>query len=183
MFEKLLARIATTLEEAGLDYMVIGGQAVLLYGEPRLTKDIDVTLGVGPEQTAWVVRLVRAMKLEPLVDPEPFVQETLVLPCRDPDTEIQVDFVFSFSPYEQQALQRTRSVELSGASVRFAAPEDVIVHKMVAGRPRDLEDVRSILLKNPSVDRTYVRRWLSAFTEALDQSLLEQFEQILQEVE
>jgi hypothetical protein len=29
--------------------MVIGGQAVLLYGEPRLTKDIDITLGEGIE--------------------------------------------------------------------------------------------------------------------------------------
>lgn len=29
--------------------MIIGGQAVLLYGEPRLTKDLDVTLGIGLE--------------------------------------------------------------------------------------------------------------------------------------
>jgi len=29
--------------------MVIGGQAVLLYGEPRLTRDIDITLGIGVE--------------------------------------------------------------------------------------------------------------------------------------
>ena len=45
MFEDILRRVAQQLEGAGLPYMVIGGQAVLLYGEPRLTKDIDVTLG------------------------------------------------------------------------------------------------------------------------------------------
>ena len=45
MFEKLLERIAQGLTNGGIPYMVIGGQAVLLYGEPRLTKDIDVTLG------------------------------------------------------------------------------------------------------------------------------------------
>ncbi len=183
MFETLLARIATTLEAAGLDYMVIGGQAVLLYGEPRLTKDVDVTLGAEPGKLSRVLALVREMELEPLVDPEPFVRDTLVLPCHDADTEIQVDFVFSFSAYEQQAFRRTRSVELAGASVRFASPEDLIVHKMVAGRPRDLEDVRSVLLKNPSVDRAYVRRWLADFSGVLDQPLLEQFEQMLQEIE
>ena len=45
MFENLLKRIAQSLKNAGIPYMVIGGQAVLLYGEPRLTKDIDITLG------------------------------------------------------------------------------------------------------------------------------------------
>ena len=46
MFEKLLKRLAVALDHVGLPYMVFGGQAVLLYGEPRLTRDIDITLGV-----------------------------------------------------------------------------------------------------------------------------------------
>ncbi|PSQ88963.1 MAG: hypothetical protein BRD45_04750 [Bacteroidetes bacterium QS_8_64_10] len=184
MFEKILTRIGATLEAADLDYMVIGGQAVLLYGEPRLTKDIDVTLGVGPEQVAEVVDLVRQMNLKPLAeDPESFVRETMVLPCQASDTEVQVDLVFSFSPYEQQAFERTQSVEMSGTHVQFASPEDVIVHKIVAGRPRDLEDVRSILLKNPSVDQEYVRHWLTDFSASLGRPFLDQFENILREVD
>ena len=47
MFLKLLAKIANELRKLRIPYMVVGGQAVLLYGEPRLTKDIDITLGVG----------------------------------------------------------------------------------------------------------------------------------------
>ena len=50
MFQKLLTKIANELERLRLPYMVIGGQAILLYGELRLTKDIDITLGVGVEQ-------------------------------------------------------------------------------------------------------------------------------------
>ena len=46
MFEKLIARIGRELKRADLSYMIIGGQAVLLYGTPRMTKDIDITLGV-----------------------------------------------------------------------------------------------------------------------------------------
>ena len=38
MFETLLARLAGALSAAGIPYMVIGGQAVLLYGAPRLTE-------------------------------------------------------------------------------------------------------------------------------------------------
>jgi len=36
MFKSLLAKLATALVNANIPYMVIGGQAVLLYGEPRL---------------------------------------------------------------------------------------------------------------------------------------------------
>ena len=43
MFKDLLEKIALGLEEAGMPYMIIGGQAVLLHGEPRLTRDIDAT--------------------------------------------------------------------------------------------------------------------------------------------
>ena len=45
MFESLIVKIAEELKKADLSYMIIGGQAVLLYGTPRLTKDIDITLG------------------------------------------------------------------------------------------------------------------------------------------
>ena len=42
MFEALLSKIAQSLGGAELPYMIIGGQAVLLYGTPRLTRDIDL---------------------------------------------------------------------------------------------------------------------------------------------
>lgn len=44
MFQALLQQIARGLDSRGIPYMLIGGQAVLLYGEPRLTRDVDVTL-------------------------------------------------------------------------------------------------------------------------------------------
>jgi hypothetical protein len=54
MFGPLLERIAIALDGAGIPYMIIGGQAVLLYGEPRLTKDIDITIGAGPDRLTAV---------------------------------------------------------------------------------------------------------------------------------
>jgi hypothetical protein len=41
MFAALLERVARKLEDLDVPYVVIGGQAVLLYGEPRLTRDIN----------------------------------------------------------------------------------------------------------------------------------------------
>ena len=66
-----------------------------------------------------------------------------------PDSSIRIDFILSESGYELEALSRARVVKTGGAGVRFAAPEDLIVHKIIAGRPRDLDDVRAVLAKNP----------------------------------
>jgi predicted nucleotidyltransferase len=181
MFEALLTRVAQQLEGAGLPYMVIGDQAVLLYGEPRLTKDIDVTLGATLDRLPEVLELVEAMGLEPLVDPEQFTRETMVLPCRDPGTEVRVDLIFSYSPYERQALERARPIELAGDQVRFASLEDVIIHKVIAGRPRDMEDVKGMLIKNPGADIDYVRSWLQDFADSLNERFQERFEQVLDE--
>jgi len=50
MFEQLLSRIAAELKRAELPYMIIGGQAVLLHGQPRMTKDIDFEALLPPIQ-------------------------------------------------------------------------------------------------------------------------------------
>ncbi len=179
MFENLLERIAQSLKNAGIPYMVIGGQAVLLYGEPRLTKDIDITLGGDLTRLQDVLSAVREMRLTPLVDPAIFTRETMVLPCSDPETGIRVDLIFSFSPYEQLAISRARIVRIGEADVCFASLEDLLVHKIVAGRARDLEDARIILLKNPKADLAYIRHWLSEFSSLTNENCLDRLGRIL----
>ena len=158
--------------------MVFGGQAVLLYGEPRLTRDIDITLGVDPSQPAPVLRVIEELQLRTLVDDVgAFLQQTFVLPVVDPKTNVRVDFVFSLTEYERQAIDRSKIVRISGVDVRFVSLEDLIVMKVVAGRPRDLEDVVSVIRKNPGFDRAYVEKWLNQFDSELDGRFLLAFRQ------
>ena len=183
MFEQLLESIARGLERLGIPYMLIGGQAVLLYGEPRLTRVIDVTLGTGPQRLVELLEWVRSSGWEVLVEaPADFVGRTMVLPCLEPASGIRIDLIFSFSPYERQAIERARRVPVAGAEVRFASLEDLIIHKVLAGRPRDLEDVRSILLKNRAFDVEYVHRWLREFDRSLGEKSLERFEELRQKL-
>jgi hypothetical protein len=183
MFEKLLEKIASELDKSNIPYMVIGGQAVLLYGEPRLTRDIDITLGVSTNQLDKILGVVETIGLNPLVDPETFTMKTMVLPCRSPDTDIRVDFIFSFSPYEQQAMERVRIVQMGNGNVKFASAEDLIIHKIFAGRPRDLEDVENVLIKNPEVDIAYVRHWLTELSDVVKKPFLAQFDKALKKIQ
>jgi hypothetical protein len=81
-FPALLVSITRILEKMGLPFMLIGRQAVLLHGRPRLTEDIDVTLGAGPERLADVMLICETLSLRPLPeDVEAFVHQTFVLPA------------------------------------------------------------------------------------------------------
>lgn len=166
-FEALVARVSGALKTRDVPYMLIGGQAVLLHGEPRLTQDIDVTLGIAPERTPDILAAAAEAGLAPLPDdPGAFVRETFVLPSEEPSTGIRVDFIFSTTAYEAQAIERAVEVEVGGESVAFAAVEDLLLHKLFAGRPRDLEDARGVVRrKGETIDWVYVRRWAEEFAE------------------
>jgi hypothetical protein len=179
MFQALLALLSEAFDQNNIPYMIIGGQAVLVYGEPRFTKDIDVTLGVGTDRLESVLKLVDSIGWKVLVpSPLEFVQKTMVLPCQDPASGVRLDLIFSFSLYERQAMDRVRRMNILGKDVRFASPEDLIIHKVVAGRPRDLEDARVVQLKNPGMDRIYIEKWLKEFAASLGKPLVETWKQL-----
>jgi predicted nucleotidyltransferase len=180
VFQKLLKKTARGLSSQNIPYMVVGGQAILLYGEPRLTKDIDITLGIGIDGLDKIKRVVESLNLRSLIsDVDSFVQETMVFPVIDEKSGIRVDFIFSFSHYEKQAIDRANEIELGNAAVKFAALEDVIIHKIIAARARDLEDIRSILLKKPDYDVAYIEKWLKEFDKSLDEDFGKTFKEIV----
>ena len=184
MIEELIQKIAQRLDKEQLPYMIIGGQAVLLYGTPRLTRDIDITLGVDTDKFSLIETICRKLGLKILPEsPEDFARETKVLPAEEPNLRIRVDFIFSFTEYEAQAMKRTKKVLMNDYPVKFASCEDVIIHKMIAGRAIDEEDIKNILIKNKdSIDLKYIRKWLSEFSTISEhKGILEKFDSLLKQ--
>jgi len=108
----------------------------------------------------------------PVENEKEFVSKTMVLPAIEAQSGIRVDFIFSYSPYERQAIERAREVRLGRTTIRFGSLEDVVIHKVIAGRPRDMEDIRSILLKNKKYDSNYIEKWLKEFNAASGENFL-----------
>jgi predicted nucleotidyltransferase len=179
MLDDLLENIASLLDKLSVKYMIIGGQAVLLYGEPRLTKDIDVTLGAGAERLNDILDLSKKLKLIPLAhDVKNFVEHTMVLPLKDNVSGLRIDFIFSFTDYEREAIERAKPVKVKKRTVNFASAEDIIIHKIFSGRPRDLEDIRGILKKNKDIGRDYINKWLKVFDESGSDNLMGKFKSV-----
>jgi predicted nucleotidyltransferase len=185
MIEKLIKKTAKQLDQQKIPYMIIGGQAVLVYGRPRLTRDIDITLGVDTDRFDSIEGVCKKLKLRILVEnPEDFARDTKVLPAEEPDSKVRIDFIFSFTQYEAQAIKNAKRILVDDYQVKFASCEDVIIHKMVAGRAIDEEDVKSILIKNKdTVDLEYIKKWLSGFCNITGHgNILKRFNNLLKKV-
>jgi len=184
MFKEIIARTALALKNHEIPYVIIGGQAVLLHGEPRLTRDIDISLGVDAGRLQVILDIMLETGLVSLTkDPQDFVNQTMVLPAIDEPTAIRVDFIFSNSLFEAGAIKRARTKKILGQDVSFASPEDLIVHKVIAGRDVDLEDIRSVILRNRGLDIGYIKKWLGEFDRSFeDKDFLKTFETILKKI-
>lgn len=161
MFKKLIVAIANAFRENGIPYIILGGQAVLLYGEPRLTKDIDITIGLNIDAIDKIVNILKKVVLEPIPKEfHQFVKNTMVLPFINKESGIRVDIIFSFSDFEKLAIKRANVVKIENTDVNYVSLEDLIIFKVFAGRERDIEDVRLILTRNKEMDLKYTRKKL-----------------------
>jgi len=181
MLSELIVKLALTLEAEKIDYMLIGGQAMLAYREPRLTKDIDITVDLDPKELPRLISVLKKAGIKILSkEPERFVERTMVLPCISAKAGFRVDIIFANSQYEAQALRRARKIKVGRTPVKFASLEDIIILKMFAARPRDIEDVKKLVSKKSKLDLDYIREWLSQIDSDLSTNHRGEFERLIE---
>lgn len=168
-------RLETFLASRGWRFCFIGGLAVLHWGEPRLTRDLDVSLWTGFGGEAPYIDALLSEYSPRIGGAREFALAWRVLLIQSQDGP-GIDVSLAALPYEEMAIGRAIAVEmLPGASVRLCSPEDLIVMKMFAGRDSDLRDVRSVVVRQGprGLDWDYIEANLSALAELKeDPSLL-----------
>lgn len=169
------------LEASDIPYVVIGGLAVQHWGEPRTTRDVDITVLVPEDQVDVFMKAATGRFPPRLEDAISFARRSRVLLLKT-DKGIPIDISLGIPGYEEEVMRRAVTVEWPGGRpVRIIGCEDLIIHKCVAGRPRDLEDVRTVLQRQrQNVDVGYIRKWLKAFADLLpEHDVLGHFEEAL----
>lgn len=178
----LLADAAAAFREAGVPWYLFGAQAAILHGAARLTADVDVTVRLPSAVTAIALTDVfRRHGFDPRFDTPAFTERTRVVPFVHRLTVIPLDVVLGGPGLEDVFLERARSRDVDGVTIPVASAEDLIVMKILAGREKDLEDVRAVIAaQGPSLDAGYLRDTLGSLEGALGQSdLLPAFESAL----
>jgi hypothetical protein len=176
---ELLSALSRVLASWGRWY-VFGAQAVIAYGVPRLSADVDVTLRLVPDEPERFARDMEGAGFGLRVDDPDFVRRTRVMPFVHLATGMPLDVVLAGSGLEDEFLDRARVVDIGGTTVPVIDPEDLIIAKVLAGRPKDLEDAAGVWrLLGREMDAGRIRRVLRLLEEALSQSdLLPGFESI-----
>lgn len=168
-FEEAAAEVHQVLGQLGLPYAIIGGVAVQRWGEPRFTKDIDLTVVAPIEELSQTIQLLLNYFKARRDDTLGIVQRGRVLTV-EASNGYPLDISFGIPGYEEQVMQRAVEHRLpSGVAIRLCSPEDLIIHKAVARRVQDLRDLESIIIRQGTrLDVRYIRQWLHFFAEVLE---------------
>jgi hypothetical protein len=164
--EAALVEVASLLEELSLPYMLIGGLAVAIWGEPRATLDADFSIWVEEKDLGRAIeRIIGRLRALP-PDPLSFAREQRVLPVKVTNG-IRADLVFATLPGEKKAIARAVLKEVGGKIIKVASIEDLIWMKLISERPKDLEDARRLVRRfAASIDRDYLEPLLRELSEA-----------------
>jgi hypothetical protein len=161
-----LQRLIDRFQEKGI---VIGGIAASLLGRPRLTADLDAMLLLSIDD---LPDLIQAAKEEGLLsrihDAGAFARRNKVLLLCHQPSGTNVDISLGMLPFEVEAVERSTLYPIGPISVRLPTPEDLIIFKAVAHRPKDLLDIQAIIESHPDLDRERIRGWVTEFAQALE---------------
>lgn len=163
--ENTLKKIAKVLEELRISYLVTGGVAIVVWGRPRYTADIDIIIELKKEK---VRQLVSTLIKEGYVD-EDAVREALKYKSEfnfiDNKTGLKVDFwILNNSAFDRSRLKRAVVRKIFGQEVFFSSPEDLILKKLLwfneSKSSRQLEDIHSVLsIIKDQLDYNYLKKW------------------------
>ncbi len=164
------AALARAFAKAGVRWYVFGAQAAIFYGVARATADIDVTVDLGAMRPSDLVKALASEGFEPVSADAALLRQTRVLPILHRNG-LPVDVVLAGPGLEELFFENARTRNIHGVRAPVASAEDLVVMKILAGRPKDLEDARTILVaQRATLDVGRVRELLSTLEQALGQS-------------
>jgi len=128
------------LQAEGVDFMLVGGYAVMLHGWPRTTFDIDFWILANPTNAAAVLRAVARFGA-PLqgLTAEDFRRPGMVFQIGCEPQRIDIISAADGLDYAD-AVTRAVSMEIDGLPIKVLSLDDLIVNKRASGRPKDVAD-------------------------------------------
>jgi len=178
---KVIHELAGLFERLQLPYAIMGGIAVRAHGLPRPTFDVDFVVAVPRDRLRDLFTAIESLGYTvpeqyrsgwiDSVGGMPLFKVRLFLEGRG----IDADIFLAENDFQASVMSRRISEEVEGKPVRLITAEDLILFKLLAGRPRDLLDIKDILFMQGRLDEPYMRRWAEPLGVApqLEQALAE----------
>lgn len=160
-------RIAKCLDEDGIEYGIGGALALGALGAPRATKDVDITIFLPEAQLPRAFDALERAGL--LLDRAAATRDVARIGLfKARAGKMIVDVFQSGHPQYDEMKSRRISLEAFGERLWFISAEDLCLHKLIYGRPKDLIDLERLIAVRPTMDLAYVRSWMARMIPAGD---------------
>ncbi|HEX4960785.1 MAG TPA: nucleotidyl transferase AbiEii/AbiGii toxin family protein [Thermoanaerobaculia bacterium] len=188
--QRVLIRLVADLKALEAKWALVGGFAVAVHGEPRTTRDVDIVLALAEEAEAEAAVLglrLRGYRDHPdgavLERPDGRLATVRLVSPVEGESGIVVDLLFASSGLEPEIVATAKALEiLPGIMVPVVGAGYLLAMKVLAGRPKDIEDIRGILEYIEPGELRLAREALEVITERgfhRGKNLQEEFAQFL----
>ncbi len=159
-YQEVVKKVIRLLVKAKIPYAIVGGLAAGYYGTARSTRDVDVIVTVDRKSAEQLVKFAKTagfVAVKPEVLTLVRVSNRFVMESSD---GYRIDFWLAKTNYDKVALKRRRRGRIYGRYAWIVAPEDLILQKLRAGRPRDVADVIGVLIRQRGkLDMEHLQHW------------------------
>lgn len=168
-FIEALQALFEWLETEQVPGTAIGGIAVSLIAQPRMTQDIDAVVWL--EESCWETFIESGRKYwitARINDAFEFAKQSRVLLLKHEPSGISIDISLGGLEFEREMIERAVRLKLGGMTIKVPTPEDLVITKAIAQRPKDLADIDAIVSTVPDLDTERIRSWVGKFAGALE---------------
>lgn len=167
--QSCLQELVAFFDELSIPYTTIGGIAVSMLSEPRFTRDIDTVIWIDRDYWDSFIKQAANHGFEPRnQNPVDFAQLHRIFLLSHRKTAITVDISLGALPFEKEMINRSNIAIQGKLKLRIPTPEDLIIMKILAGRPKDLIDIGSLLKIHRNLDIARIRFWVKEFAATLE---------------
>ena len=155
------------MQKRGWRFCFIGGLALLRWGSPRTTQDVDVSVFTGFGNEESYIRDLLARFTARLEGAAEFARDSRVV-LVNASNGVPVDLALGAVPFEQEAVRRATPFEFApGISLITCSAEDLIVLKAFAAREQDRADVEGIAARQRGrLDWDFIEKQLRPLCQA-----------------
>ncbi len=171
-FVELFSDLVAAFARTSAHWYVFGAQAAIMHGVSRVTADVDITVIFDKDESEVLIQILKEEGFEARTgNINTIIEESRVLPVVHLKSGVPVDIIIGGEGLEEQFASRSQIQSFDDISVPVACAEDVITMKILAGRDKDIDDVRAIVaVKYEQLDFDAIRETLGMLESALDRS-------------
>lgn len=176
-----LQALLALLDDAAIPGIVVGGLAVGVHAQPRMTQDVDALVLSDVAQTEAFLEAAAKHGFEcRRSDPLTMARRARMVLLRHAPSGVSVDIALGCMPFDEEAVKNAVRRKIAGVPTPIPTRDDLIIMKAVAHRPLDLADIDMILTVHPPASLRRVRGRVRQYADVLhDPEIVADLEKVL----